>query len=118
MVKPRLTLAVACALTVFVVHGALSQDAANGRRLYLADGCYECHGRMGQGGAYLGGVPMLTRTQLPFDGVKQVLRQPYGDMPAYAEQVLSDKDAADIYAFLQSLPPPPKPESLPEILKH
>ena len=29
MVKPRLPLAVACALTVFVVHGALSQGLRN-----------------------------------------------------------------------------------------
>jgi mono/diheme cytochrome c family protein len=114
----RLAVTFGLAFAILVGHGARCEDAANGRRLYLADGCYECHGRMGQGGAYLGGVPMLTHTQLPLDGVKQVLRQPYGDMPAYAETVLSDKDVDDIYAFLQSLPAPPQPSDLPEILKH
>ena len=32
-------------------------DAANGKRMYLADGCFTCHGRVGQGGAYNGPAP-------------------------------------------------------------
>jgi mono/diheme cytochrome c family protein len=32
------------------------------------------------------------------------LRNPGGDMPAYAENVMSEKDLVDIYAFLQGLP--------------
>ena len=26
-------------------------DAANGKRIYLSEGCFTCHGRAGQGGA-------------------------------------------------------------------
>ena len=37
-------------------------DAANGKRLYLADGCFTCHGRSGQGGAYNGPAPILAKT--------------------------------------------------------
>ena len=39
-------------------------DAANGKRIYLADGCFTCHGRAGQGGAYNGPAPILANTAL------------------------------------------------------
>jgi len=81
-------------------------DVANGKRLYLADGCFTCHGRAGQGGAYTGPAPAPARTGLPFDGFKAQIRDPSDNMPAYSDAVLSDKDIADIYAFVESLPAP------------
>jgi mono/diheme cytochrome c family protein len=81
-------------------------DAAEGKRLYLAVGCFECHGRSGQGGAMNGPAPVLAKTAMPFDGFKGQLRQPANDMPAYSEKVMSDKQIADIYAFVESLPGP------------
>jgi mono/diheme cytochrome c family protein len=85
---------------------APSGDAAEGKRLYLADGCFTCHGRSGQGGAMNGPAPILAKTAMPFDGFKGQLRQPINDMPAYSEIVMSDKQIADIYAFLQTLSGP------------
>jgi mono/diheme cytochrome c family protein len=85
---------------------APSGDAAEGKRLYLAVGCFTCHGRSGQGGAMNGPTPVLAKTAMPFDGFKGQLRQPINDMPAYSEIVMSDKQIADIYAFLQTLPGP------------
>jgi mono/diheme cytochrome c family protein len=81
-------------------------DAAEGKRLYLATGCFTCHGRAGQGGALNGPAPILAKTAMPFDGFKGQLRQPINEMPAYAEIVMSDRQIADIYAFLQTLPGP------------
>jgi mono/diheme cytochrome c family protein len=81
-------------------------DAAAGKRTYLATGCYLCHGRSGQGGALNGPAPILAKTAMPFDGFKGQLRQPINDMPAYSEAVMSDKQIADIYAFVQALPGP------------
>ncbi len=78
-------------------------DAANGQRIYLADGCFTCHGRVGQGGNYYGTTPTLAKTELPFEGFKQQLRDPVRVMPPYTQTVVSDKEAADIYAFLQTL---------------
>jgi mono/diheme cytochrome c family protein len=78
-------------------------DAANGQRVYLADGCFTCHGRSGQGGNYYGTTPTLAKTELPFEGFKQQMREPIRVMPAYTAAVLSDKEVADIYAFLQTL---------------
>ncbi len=79
-------------------------DAVNGKKVFVAVGCMYCHGRAGQGGALNYPAPVLAKTELPFDGFKGVLRQSLRDMPAYVEAVLPDKDVADIYAFLQSLP--------------
>jgi mono/diheme cytochrome c family protein len=79
-------------------------DAGNGKRIYLAVGCFTCHGRSGQGGAYNGPAPILASTAFPFDGFKGQIRNPSNDMPAYSDAVLSDKDIADIYAFVKSLP--------------
>src|SRR6266853_6873461 len=81
-------------------------DAAEGKRLYLATGCFTCHGRSGQGGAMNGPAPMIAKTAMPFDGFTGQLRQPINEMPAYAKIVMSDKQIADIYAFLQTLPGP------------
>ncbi len=88
-------------------------DAANGKRIFLADGCFTCHGRAGQGGAYNGPAPILAHTALPFDGFKGQVRNPVNDMPAYNEAVLSDKDIADIYAFVVSLPGPKSAKDFP-----
>jgi len=96
----------ALASTMAWAQDAPQGDAANGKHIYLADGCFTCHGRSGQGGAYNGPAPILAHTALPFDGFKGELRNPANDMPAYSEAVLSDKDIVDIYAFVESLPGP------------
>jgi mono/diheme cytochrome c family protein len=101
---------VAAALAGFT-GAALAQDAPpgdaiEGKRLYLAVGCFTCHGRSGQGGAMNGPAPVLAKTQMPFEGFKGQLRSPVNDMPAYSEKVMSDKQVADIYAFVESLPGP------------
>jgi mono/diheme cytochrome c family protein len=92
------------ALTGAQAQDAPQGDAANGKRLYLTDGCFTCHGRSGQGGAYNGPAPILAKTALPFDGFKGQIRNPVNDMPAFSDALLSEKDIADIYAFVQSLP--------------
>jgi len=103
-------LAAAVLLTVAPARSddAAAGDVANGKRLYLAVGCYECHGRDGQGGAFTGPAPVLAQTALPLDAFKSQLRDPSNDMPPYAETVLADKDVADIFAFLHTLSGPRK----------
>jgi mono/diheme cytochrome c family protein len=96
----------ASGFTIAQAQDAPQGDAANGKRIYLADGCFTCHGRSGQGGAYNGPAPILAHTALPFDGFKGELRDPANDMPAYSDAVLSDKDIADICAFVELLPGP------------
>ncbi len=86
-------------------------DAAKGKDIFMADGCYQCHGTVGQGGRATG--PRLANTELPMSAFLQQLRQPSNEMPPYEAPVLSDAAAADIYAYLQSLPPPPAVKDLP-----
>jgi mono/diheme cytochrome c family protein len=98
---------------IVMAQDAPAGDAANGKRIYLADGCFTCHGRSGQGGAYNGPAPILAHTALPFDGFAGQVRNPVNDMPAFSDAVLSDKDIADIYAFVESLPGPRSAKDIP-----
>jgi mono/diheme cytochrome c family protein len=79
-------------------------DAIHGRSVYLADGCYECHGRAGQGGGFNYPTPALAKLEMPVESFVAFLRNAPRDMPSFAPNVVSDKDAADIWAFLQWLP--------------
>jgi mono/diheme cytochrome c family protein len=79
-----------------------SGDVANGKRLFMTVGCYECHGTTGAGGGPAG--PRLAPNPLPFIAVKAKVRTASGRMPVFSEAVLKDSEIADIYAYLQSIP--------------
>ena len=76
-------------------------DAENGKRLFLRDGCFQCHGYAGQGGRAGARIaaPKFTAQVLIL-----YVRHPAGDMPAYTEKVLPDQELRDIFAYLKSLP--------------
>lgn len=86
-------------------------DARNGRKLFENFGCYQCHGREAQGG--LGTGPRLGPKPIAFTALQRYVRQPTGQMPPYTAKVVSDKDLADIYAFLQSVKQPPPVKDIP-----
>ena len=86
-------------------------NAKAGQALFMKVGCYECHGNEGQGGAAgprIGRSPMLA-----FRNFITYIRAPRGEMPPYSAKVIPEKDVADIYAYLASLPPAPAVESIP-----
>ncbi len=91
-------------------------NAQNGKKLFMSDGCYECHGRQGQGAAQTGaariGPPMLS-----FEGFQSYVRSPKNQMPPYTSKALPDSDLADIYAYLKSIPMPPKGKDIPLLNK-
>lgn len=89
--------------TAALAEGATG-DAAKGKRVYLAVGCFMCHGRAGQGGAMNYPAPSIAKVEMPVESFVSFLREAPNDMPAYSANVLSDADATDIHAFLQSLP--------------
>ena len=110
-------IAVAAAATLAAVSIAAAQDApkgdaTNGKKVFLTEGCFTCHGRVGQGGAYNGPAPILAHTALPFDAFKNQLRNPADDMPAFSTAVVSDQEVADIYAFVQTLPGATSPKDI------
>jgi len=90
-------------------------DAKLGQALWMRDGCYECHGTVAQGsGARAGGTgPMLAPKPLPFSVVLSQLRRPMNVMPPYSTAILSDQDAANIYAYLMSIPVGKSASSIP-----
>jgi mono/diheme cytochrome c family protein len=85
-------------------------NAQNGRKLFAADGCYQCHGYEAQGATPTG--PRLGPKPIAFVQFSKYVRQPTGQMPPYTSKVVPDAALADIYAFLQSLPSPPPADSI------
>lgn len=77
-------------------------DVAHGKALFMQDGCYTCHGTVGQGNRFSG--PAIAPHPVPLTAFLRQLRTPANDMPAYAVKVLSDADADAIYAYLSSIP--------------
>lgn len=99
-------------LSVALAQDAPRGDAANGKKLFQAVGCFQCHGFVGQGGA--AGPKLIDPT--PFAAFIVQLRTPRQVMPPYTERVLTDQQVADIYAHVKTFPPPPDPSTI-SILK-
>ena len=88
----------------------LKGSADNGRKLFAAYGCYECHGRQGAGA---GTGPRIGPPAITLAAVLRYVRAPSGQMPPYTAKVVSDQGLADIYAFLKSFPAPPPAKDIP-----
>lgn len=86
-------------------------NAENGKRIFTKYGCYECHGREGQGSTMTG--PRLGPAPVPFEVFSAYVRKPMREMPPYTAKVVSDQELVDIYAFLQSRPHPPATKPSP-----
>lgn len=88
---------------------AQSTDAKQGQALWDSKGCYLCHGTVGQGGF----GPAVAVDLVPFVALSTYVRHPTGDMPPFSANVVSDTELHDIYAYLQSVPQPKSPDSIP-----
>jgi mono/diheme cytochrome c family protein len=86
----------------------------NGRRLFAAYYCSACHGTLGQGGA--AGARIAPRP-IAFAAFQKYVRQPTGQMAPYTVKVLPDRELADIYAFLRSVPASAGAKSIPLLAK-
>jgi mono/diheme cytochrome c family protein len=91
-------------------------NAQNGRKIFVNDGCYECHGREGQGATQTGAA-RIGPPQLSFEAFLSYVRKPAVQMPPYSTKAVPDQDLADIYAFLKSIPMPPKGKDIPLLNK-
>jgi mono/diheme cytochrome c family protein len=101
-------LAYALILLVPALLTAQEGNVANGKRLYLKDGCYECHGYAGQGGA---GARLAPHVLAAANFIKYV-RHPAGAMPTYTIKVATDAELTDIRAYLTTMPEPPALKSI------
>jgi mono/diheme cytochrome c family protein len=82
---------------------AATRNVENGKKVFMKDGCYECHGREGQGAAQASG-PRIGPPQRFLRSFSSYVRQPTGQMPPFTTEVISDQELADVYAYLQSRP--------------
>ncbi len=96
--KPLIFAAAFSAATL--IAQAPAGDAANGKKLFLRDGCYECHGYAGQGGRDGARIAVIG---LNAQGLIHYVRAPGGAMPAYTDKVITDQELTDIHAYLQTM---------------
>ena len=116
----------ASALAAFLLPGAASRaqapapapatgDAKAGATVFMTVGCYTCHGTVGQGGV----GPRLAPNPLPMAAFANFVRNGtpgwslLGGMPAFSTAVLSEKDLANLRAYLASVPAPRPPKDIP-----
>ena len=88
-------------------------NAATGAKLYVDRACWQCHGLAAQGGGIAG--PRLAGRVQSWPAFAAYVRRPAEEMIPFTSKVLPDRELADIFAWLRSLPPPPAVESLPAL---
>lgn len=97
----KLSLAAFAAGAVMGGGAALAASAEKGKDAFVKNGCWQCHGNLGQGGIT---GPKLAPDPLPLESLSAYTRSSTGQMPPYSEKVLSNEDLADIHAYLASIP--------------
>jgi ubiquinol-cytochrome c reductase cytochrome c subunit len=106
----QLRLAAVAASLILGSTAALAASAEKGKGLFITYGCFQCHGTVGQGG---NAGPKLAPDPIPFEALSAFVRTTDRQMPPYREVVLPNDDLADIYAYLQSIPPTKDYKTIP-----
>jgi len=106
---PISTLTVLATISSVLWAQAPKGDAKNGQKLFENYGCYQCHGHVGQGGA----GARIAPKPIPWAAFSRYVRQPADQMPPYTAKVVPDRELADIYAYLETIPAPPPAKSVP-----
>jgi mono/diheme cytochrome c family protein len=106
------------AVFVFLIASAAATDqaqtapaagnATQGKELYEKYSCYACHGYDGHGGPGTRLVPMRMNLAV----FSAYIRNPR-QMPPYTTKVLSDAQAADLWAFIKAIPESPAADKIP-----
>ncbi|MEO6407206.1 MAG: cytochrome c [Burkholderiaceae bacterium] len=100
-VGPAWFLALVCATGA--AHAQSDADEVErGRQLFMANGCYSCHGTAGQGGER-SGAPKLAPETLPFEAFRVLVRTPREAMPRVDPRYVSDEQLRAIHAYLGSV---------------
>lgn len=103
---------------------ALSDQLDTGAQLYFDHGCYSCHGYNGTGrypiANNVSGIMTNQELFIMFLRLRADLNPltPSNSMPNYSAEVLSDKQAQDLYAYIKTLTDnPPEIEDI-SVLKN
>lgn len=104
------TLGLALPLLCGTVGSYAQGDAQKGKTAYIQNGCWGCHGFVGQGGIT---GPSLAPDTKPLEYFNAFVRNTRGPMPPYSEKILSNQDMADLHAYLKSIPKGPDYKTIP-----
>jgi mono/diheme cytochrome c family protein len=81
-----------------------------GKKLWVADGCYSCHGFDGHGGA----GPKLAPKPIPLPAFVAIVRRPPpSGMPSFSAKYVADSDLQDMWAYLKTIRDPPAVKDIP-----
>ena len=89
---------------------SLTGNAENGKKLYVTYFCWSCHGSNGRAG---GTAPAIAPSTRSGEDLIKYIRKPRGAMPPYTSKSISDREIADIAAFLRTIPKDPDPKTIP-----
>jgi ubiquinol-cytochrome c reductase cytochrome c subunit len=109
VVRSQIWLATIAAGLVFGASG-VSSASEKGKQLFVKNGCWQCHGFVGQGGIT---GPSLAPNVMPLDAMSNFIRNSNRQMPPYSEAILSNADLGEIHAYLSSIPQPADPKTIP-----
>jgi ubiquinol-cytochrome c reductase cytochrome c subunit len=82
---------------------ASAPDIERGRQLFMKNGCYSCHGTVGQGGERSAG-PRIAPGPLPLEVFKVIVRNGREGMPRFDARFVSDEQLQSIHQYLASIP--------------
>ena len=112
-------------LLALFLYGPIINSAVNnqsGASLYLDHGCYACHGYNGTGrypiANNMSGIMSSEALFIMFLRLRADLNPlpPANSMPNYSEAVINDKQAQDLYAYINTLTDnPPQIENIPTL---
>ena len=116
---PLVALALICstgaqaqAVTSPVAPRGVADDVERGRQLYMANGCFSCHGTVGQGGERSAG-PKLAPDTFPFEAFRALVRTPRDAMPRMDVKHISEEQLRDIHSYLASIAKGPAAKDIP-----
>jgi mono/diheme cytochrome c family protein len=89
---------------------AQAQNTENGKRLWVKDNCYSCHGFDGHGGA---GAKLAPKPIAAAAFIAFVRHPSASSMPTFSPKVVPDADLRDMWAYLNSIPAPPSVKDIP-----
>jgi mono/diheme cytochrome c family protein len=104
-------LLVALAYPGFTQEKELAGNVEKGQAIFVKNGCYQCHGRLGQGGIAGARLMQTKLSQAGFIGF--VRNPPPSNMPQFRAKIMSDQELADVYAYIKSIPPPKAAKDIP-----
>ena len=88
-------------LLLLLAVGYAQQAAPSGEEVYVDRlGCWNCHGKTGQGG---GGSANISKTRLPLRRFVSYVRLPSKEMPPFADMLASDAELAIVYRWLDGI---------------